>query len=42
VEITSNATPSATPSTEIAVKNGNFLPVGKSCFRARYKYQGMV
>ena len=41
VETTSNATPSATPRIEIAVKNGNRRPVGKSCLSARYKYQGM-
>ena len=30
----STATPSVTPSTEIAVKNGN-RPLGKSCLQAR-------
>src|SRR5580658_9410571 len=34
------ATPSATPRTEIIVKNGNRRPVGKSCLSARWRYQG--
>src|SRR5271167_2948297 len=34
------ATPRATPRTEISVKKGNRRPVGKSCLRARWRYQG--
>src|SRR5277367_2818453 len=35
-----SATPRATPNTEMIVKKGNRLPVGKSCLRARWRYQG--
>src|ERR1035441_587549 len=38
--MTSSATPSATPSVEIRVKKGNRRPVGNSCRRARWRYQG--
>src|SRR5271166_4668521 len=38
--MTRSATPSATPSAEITVKKGNHRPVGKSCLRARWRYQG--
>src|ERR1700689_4935942 len=40
ITIKRSATPSATPSAEITVKKGNQRPVGKSCLRARCRYQG--